>query len=243
MFLLASLSLSRLEDCRSDFNSRGYAIVPSCLMPETLGQLRGEIGATIQRIVTTNRTECEIRSHDPDGILSVSGLDLESLVLYDAAREKPLLDFVEFLLGMASIAIHVKYFRRRAYRQVEPVLFQAQATHLAHFKVPALSIQIPLDEKRWGDSAEVNRYIDTKPADLVAHRPVEHPETDWAATIFPGKMQAAVVPVGGAVIHHSYALHSPCFGYEQSAGEVLVLNYRQSPFRQAARSQRGDTGP
>lgn len=221
-----------LKSGYESFSNLGYWCHPCVLDPNGLRHILGSTREAVKNIKSINKAECSIRRDVRGEIVVVSGLDLVSEDLYDFARTTELIEVVEALLGMASISIHVKYLNRTDALIERGCWCQDHATNESHFDELALSICIPIIE--YLPAIRVNEYGLMPSVKYLPHQNSDFTETSWK--LDEGSVEfytGSTVPHGGAVIHNSLAIYRPA--KDCTSRELLVLNYRRSPYRQGLR--------
>lgn len=221
-----------LKGGHESFNELGYWCHPHVIDISALSGISTLVRKAVEKIKSINKVECDIRFDDQGNVVAVSGLDLVSEELYDFARAPVLVEAVEKLLRMASISIHVKYLNRTNSLIEQGCWCQDQATNESHFDELALSVCIPIV---FDDAAvSVNEYGLLTGSNLLAHQKSDFTETAWKlGGEFSPSFIESTIPCGGAVFHSSLAVYRPAL--RSTARELLVLNYRRSPYRQQLR--------
>ncbi|MDP9651465.1 hypothetical protein [Paraburkholderia caledonica] len=201
------------------FSSAGYAIVENVWTPSLLRSINAELSGLIP-----------VEEPSLGGV--IEELDIKSDFFFDLARDKILLDLSEALLGMATIAIHIKLVRRRVLRAGDKWFRQNQYLHQEHFGHDALSFTFPLVGD---DRTFINDYAIERHSRVVEHEPVDDSELGVGFQ-YAGPFIAAYVPTGGCIAHHSLLPYRPNIGSFSDYGDFLVINHRQSPYRAQLRS-------
>jgi len=170
-------------------------------------------------------------------VITMNGLDRVSDLLFDLARRDEMLGLAGDLLGKAALSLHVEYFAKPPHGGTAAPPHQDHAFYHAHFPDElALSFWIALDDVDPDGGAL--EYGVGSPLALLDH--VQSPALDFdyqlpACPALP--FEVAVVPRGGALVHHSYTVHRTRTNRSARPRRAVVFNYRGSPYREWLRSE------
>lgn len=222
---------------RTTLRRQGCVVVPDVLTSGQVFSLRRKVAAAAALATTDSRRDC-MRQIDAMGHASFHpGLDLVSGSLHEFARRAHWSKASESMLRMATICIHVKYFHRIVSSSGFYKWRQERGTNIDHFDELAMSFFIPLGRSR--ERRAIHRHGMHDPRKLVAHEyrgdPVSPPDgarlKGRPTLVRPGLKMSA----GSVMLQTCTALTAPLRHGAHAC--VLQINYRQSPFRQAARDR------
>jgi len=228
-------ALSRSD--RTALRRRGCVVIPDVLTSGQVFSLRRKVAAAAESAMTDGRQDC-VRRVDVVGHASFHpGLDLVSDWIHGFARSPRWSKASETMLQMATICIHVKYLHRIVSSSGFYKWKQERGTNIDHFDELAISFFIPLCRSR--ERRAIHRHGMHDPRKLVAHDsrgdPISPPDgarlKGRPALVRPGLKMSA-----GSVMLQTCTVMSVPLRHGAHA-RVLQINYRQSPFRQAARDR------
>lgn len=225
-----SADLDRLHD---DVMNAGYAVLTEFVKPDLLHALRHE--ATRLSTELGDHPEGTVISRDSDHrVLSMHYLDRHSDLLFDLTRLPELQLFADVVLGCRSVPFLTEYFAKPAAQSEATPPHQDQIFYRDHFGDElAVAFWIALTDVTETDGVLQYASPQPKPGELLKHR-VSNVQNFGAELIdnSPFSFTSAPVPAGGAVLHHSYAVHrsGPLAGTAPRA--AFALNFRRSPYRQ-----------
>jgi hypothetical protein len=205
------------------FTHAGFAVIENVWNSE----MRGTIQASIQHYLSDTAFGDAVTDR------VIEALDLKSDFFFDLARSPELIDLSERLLGMATIAIHIKYLQRTAPTEGDSWFRQNQYVHQDHFSHDAVSLTFPLADP---PGCYVNDYSLEKFHEVADHAPLNDRELGFGMH-HEGAFLSVHVPAGGCVAHHSYLPYRPSRQSFGPLGRFIVINYRQSPYRQQLRAR------
>lgn len=230
------LRLPPVEDrngIRDELFRAGHKALPHFVEPTLLSALREEAGRLSTQL--HGHTEGTVISRDADDrVLSMHYLDRHSDLLFDLTRLPELQHVAEVLLESRCVPFLTEYFAKPAKRSEATPAHQDQIFYRDHFGAElALTFWIALTDVTEDDAVLQYAAPQTKPPELIKHRTSD--VQNFGAELVDNSslsFVSAPIPAGGAVIHHSYAVHrsGPMLGTH--ARSAFALNFRRSPHRQ-----------
>lgn len=222
-----------LDGMRAQLRTAGHKVLPTFAHPAMLEALRHEAARLSTEL--DGQPEGTVISRDADGqVLSMHYLDRHSDLLFDLTRLPELQNLAEELLESRCVPFLTEYFAKPATTSEATPSHQDQIFYRDHFGDElAITFWIALTDVTEEDG--VLQYANPQPAagELLKHR-VSDVQNFGAELVDDSafEFQAAPVPAGGAVVHHSYAVHrsGPMTG--RSSRAAFALNFRRSPYRQ-----------
>jgi ectoine hydroxylase-related dioxygenase (phytanoyl-CoA dioxygenase family) len=212
---------------REELLDRGYLRIPRLVDESTVAQLEREIDAL-------SAPGSGVRTvRDASGsVLVMNRLDRVSDLLFDLARDGDLIALASELLGKPALSLQVEYFAKPPHGGTAAPPHQDHAFYHAHFPDElALSIWIALDDVDPDGGAL--EYGVGSPLALLPHVPSPALDFDLELACCPElAFEVAVVPRGGALVHHSYAVHRTATNRTSRPRRAVVFNYRGSPYRE-----------
>lgn len=222
-----------LDRLRDQLRMAGHTVLPTFARPVLLDALRHE--ATRLSTELYGQPEGTVISRDTDGqVLSMHYLDRHSDLLFDLTRLPELQALAEVLLESRCVPFLTEYFAKPAVTSETTPSHQDQIFYRDHFGDElAITFWIALTDVT--EDHGVLQYATPQPklGELLKHR-VSDVQNFGAELVDDStfEFRSAPVPAGGAVVHHSYAVHrsGPMTGSNLRA--AFALNFRRSPYRQ-----------
>lgn len=222
-----------LDEIRGRLRVAGYHVFPTFAHPVLLDALRGE--ATRLSTELYGQPEGTVVSRDSDSqVLSMHYLDRYSDLLFELTRLPQLQDLAESLLESRCVPFLTEYFAKPSVTSEATPAHQDQIFYRDHFGDElAIAFWIALTDV--GEEDGVLEYARPQPTvgEMLKHRASRVQNFGAELIDYSGfEFQAAPVPAGGVVVHHSYAVHrsGPMRGKTPRA--AFALNFRRSPYRQ-----------
>lgn len=229
---LLTPSTSALGAVREALFIRGHATLDRLVAPSLMEALQAEAGRLTTELC--GEPEGTVISRDSaDRVLSMHHLDRYSDLLFDLIRVPVLHNLAERLLGMRAVPFLTEYFAKPAVRTTATPAHQDQIFYRDHFGDElAVTFWIALDDV--DEDSGVLQYAVEQPklGDVLKHR--ESDVQNFGAELIdvPSDFVSAPVQAGGAVVHHSYAVHRSGPMLADRPRAAYALNYRTSPYRQ-----------
>ncbi|TKG66266.1 phytanoyl-CoA dioxygenase family protein [Prauserella endophytica] len=222
-----------LGGIRHQLRTAGHTVLPTFAHPALLDALRHEADRLSSELY--GQPEGTVISRDIDGhVLSMHYLDRHSDLLFDLTRLPELQHLAEALLESRCVPFLTEYFAKPAATSEATPPHQDQIFYRDHFGDElAITFWIALTDVTEDDG--VLQYANPQPTvgELLKHR-VSDVQNFGAELVDDSgfEFHSAPVPAGGAVVHHSYAVHrsGPMRGTSPRA--AFALNFRRSPYRQ-----------
>ena len=222
-----------LDGIRDELHLAGHKVLQHFAQPALLDALRQEAERLSSELY--GQPEGTVISRDSDGrVLSMHYLDRHSDLLFDLTRLPELQHTAEVLLESRCVPFLTEYFAKPAANSEATPPHQDQIFYRDHFGDElAITFWIALTDVTEDDA--VLQYAKPQPpvGELLKHR-VSDVQNFGAELVDDSgfEFRSAPVPAGGAVVHHSYAVHrsGPMAG--ASARAAFALNFRRSPYRQ-----------
>ena len=222
-----------LHGLRDELLTAGHTVLRRFAQPALLSALRDEADRLSDELY--GHAEGTIISRDVDGrVLSMHYLDRHSDLLFDLTRLPKLQHVAEVLLESRCVPFLTEYFAKPATQSEATPPHQDQIFYRDHFGDElAVTFWIALTDVTESDSALQYATPQPKPGELLKHRLSD--VQNFGAELVDDSgftFLSAPVAAGGAVVHHSYAVHrsGPMSGPEPRA--AFALNFRRSPYRQ-----------
>lgn len=222
------------EQLRATLFTAGHTVLTQFLGAPMLRALRQEAGRLSGELA--HHAEGTVISRDSERrVLSMHYLDRHSDLLFDLIRIPELHQLAEDLLESRCVPFLTEYFAKPARASQATPAHQDQIFYRDHFgEELAITVWIALDEV--GEADGVLQYATHQPApgEILKHR-MSNIQNFGAELVdeAPWSFVSAPVPAGGAVLHHSYAVHRSGPMSATSPREAFALNFRRSPHRQS----------
>ncbi|QTT88296.1 hypothetical protein [Pseudomonas chlororaphis] len=219
------------KEQRESFDQHGWTILPGLMNELDILEVRRQLEPLMEQRV----------SNASGSFSLLEELDLKSDFFYELARSRVFSSLSEAFLNMASIAIHIKYLSLSGFSSEEKFGFyrQNQHVHSQHFDVGALSFTLPLNP----GAHEIYRFSKSGREALLPHVGGEHSLEPPYIPAFrpPGGHTVVRAKEGDCLVHHSSVPYGFAGGTPGHDLELLVINYRMSPYREAWKlnSQKG----
>jgi ectoine hydroxylase-related dioxygenase (phytanoyl-CoA dioxygenase family) len=230
------LTIPDTEDIRAlraRLESAGYAVLPEFVRPDLLAVLRSET----QMLCSKPDAELDgaVICRDADQrVLSMHYLDRRSGLLFDLARLPQIQQLIDELLVSRSVPFLSEYFCKPVAGSRPTPPHQDQIFNRDHFgEELAVTMWIALTDV--DENAGVLQYATQQPpiGELLEHKLSDLVSFDAELIDGSGLTYAsAPVPAGGAVIHHSYAVHRSGPMSSAHPRTAVALNWRRSPYRE-----------
>ncbi|WP_051400205.1 phytanoyl-CoA dioxygenase family protein [Haloechinothrix halophila] len=224
---------AELGDIRKSVFAAGHRVLDRFAEPALLTALRGEADRLSADL--SEHAEGTVISRDTDGrVLSMHYLDRHSDLLFDLTRVPSLVRAAEVLLESRCVPFLTEYFAKPEARSEATPPHQDQIFYRDHFGDElAVTFWIALTDVTEEDGVLQYATSQPEPGDLLKHRASEVQNfgaelVDASALSFV----SAPVPAGGAVVHHSYAVHRSGPMESAKPRAAFALNFRRSPYRQ-----------
>lgn len=222
-----------LDGIRDALGAAGHVVLRSFAKQPLLEALRAEADRLISDLA--GQPEGTVISRDTDGqVLSMHYLDRHSDLLFDLTRLPELQYVAEVLLESRCVPFLTEYFAKPAAHSDATPPHQDQIFYRDHFGDElAITFWIALTDVTDHDAVLHYATSQPQPGELLKHR-VSDVQNFGAELVDDSDFSfvSAPVPAGGAVVHHSYAVHrsGPMSGTSPRA--AFALNFRRSPYRQ-----------
>lgn len=222
-----------LDGLRDEIFTAGHTVLRRFAQPALLSALRDEADRLSRELF--GHAEGTVISRDTDGrVLSMHYLDRHSDLLFDLTRLPELHHVAEVLLESRCVPFLTEYFAKPATQSQATPPHQDQIFYRDHFDDEvAITFWIALTDVTEADGVLQYGTPQPKPGELLKHR-VSDVQNFGAELVDESEFTflSAPVPAGGAVVHHSYAVHrsGPMSGTAPRA--AFALNFRRSPYRQ-----------
>lgn len=230
------LCLPRDEDLsgiRDELHVAGHTVFRHFAQPALLDALRHEADRLSTELY--GQPEGTVISRDGEGrVLSMHYLDRHSDLLFDLTRVPELQYTAEVLLDSRCVPFLTEYFAKPGVNAEATPPHQDQIFYRDHFGDElALTFWIALTDV--GEDDGVLQYASPQPpmGELLKHRVSDVQNFGAELVDHSGfAFRSAPVPAGGAVVHHSYAVHRSGPMTSTSTRAAFALNFRRSPYRQ-----------
>lgn len=222
-----------LDGIRDRLHTEGHAVLATFAQPELLDNLRYE--ATRLSSELRGQPDGTVISRDADGrVLSMHYLDRHSDLLFDLTRIPELLSVAESLLESRCVPFLTEYFAKPATQARATPPHQDQIFYRDHFGDElAITFWVALTDIGENDGVLQYAYPQPRVGTLLKHR-VSDVQNFGAQLVDDADFEFRPAPVaaGGAIVHHSYAVHrsGPMVG--RAPRSAFALNFRRSPYRQ-----------
>ena len=224
-----------LAEKRRSLLDKGYVVFEKLLDPDGVARVLEELQQIMNRPYGSD--DCTVLRDEHGFVAVMNGLDKASDFLFDLARRPELLSMAEGLLAKRVVPLHTEYFAKPPLRpsNESPVLFPSHQDHAFyhnHFgNEMAISVWIALDDVtvergavEFGSPAQIR---------LLPHRNSAYFGFGQELVDEDGfTFEPVPVPRGGALIHHSFAVHRSGSNRTPNLRRAVVFNYRGSDFRQ-----------
>jgi ectoine hydroxylase-related dioxygenase (phytanoyl-CoA dioxygenase family) len=222
-----------LDGIRDELITSGHKVLQQFAEPALLAALRDEAARLPTELA--GHPEGTSISRDASGrVLSMHYLDRHSALLFDLIRLAPLIEMAETLLESRCVPFLTEYFAKPAVRSEATPPHQDQIFYRDHFgDEQAITFWIALTDVGENDGVLQYSVPQPKPGELLKHR-VSDVQNFGAELVddVDFTFVTAPVPAGGAVVHHSYAVHRSGEMTGTSPRSAFALNFRRSPYRQ-----------
>ena len=219
-------------DVRSSVFTSRFSVLKTFATAELLDALAAEGDRLAASLVHGQDGTVVARDQDDD-VLSMHHLDRHSDLLFDLIRLPRLVAAAEAVLESRCVPFLTEYFAKPGCTAERTPAHQDQIFYRDHFgDEVAITFWIPLAAVSIGDG--VLEYAAPQPSTMTLLRHRESAVQNFGAELVAADefgFRPAPVPRGGAVLHHSFAVHrsGPVTRPNRRA---FALNYRRSPYRQ-----------
>jgi ectoine hydroxylase-related dioxygenase (phytanoyl-CoA dioxygenase family) len=220
-------------DVRSSVFAGGHAVLETFAASPLLDALRVE-GDRLAAVLVDGQEGTVVARDDNGAVLSMHHLDRHSDLLFDLIRLPVLVKGAEAILESRCVPFLTEYFAKPGHSPQRTPAHQDQIFYRDHFGDElAVTFWIPLDAVGAGDGAL--EYASPQPPGTTLLRHRESAVQNFGAELvtMDGFMfRPAPVPCGGALVHHSFAVHRSGPVDRPTRRAAFALNYRRSPYRQ-----------
>lgn len=209
--------------------TNGYYRFDRFLTPEGVNFLLDEVQKLIEK-ASLSSVYGVFRNLD-GSILVMNRLEKESDFLFDFSRHPKLMEIAEGFLGKSAMPLHVEYFSKPVEKNSPSPPHQDHIVYHDHFDDElAIALWIALDEVH-EESGALEFAVPSTMA-LLPHKP--SPIPDFAFELENASNLSFVtvpIPLGGCIVHHSYAVHCARQNKSKQPRRAIVFNYRGSSYK------------
>ncbi|WP_280381670.1 phytanoyl-CoA dioxygenase family protein [Nocardia wallacei] len=218
---------------RARLDSAGYVVMREFANAALLDALRADAA----RLCAKSREELDgtvVHRDQSERVLSMHYLDRHSDLLFDLTRLPEVQLLADRLVGARTVPFLTEYFGKPGPDSEPTPPHQDQIFYRDHFgEEQAISMWIALTDV--DDESGVLQYATRQPSvgELLKHHDTD--AANFRAELIDGSAfsyVSAPVPAGGAVVHHSYAVHRSGPIHTGAPRSAVALNFRRSAYRE-----------
>lgn len=215
----------------------GYVTIYNFVKKNHIVQIKQNVDRLVLKYRNNREDQCpRVYKDDYGHVIVINRIELADIFFYDLARETFLLELGRKLLGKPIIPLSVELFSKPPRSSLVTPPHQDQIFYEEHFNDEmAITFWIALDDMNENNGSL--EYSVPKELELLPHKESESPgfsfELDPNCLDNLPTFKKAIIPKGGCIVHHAYAVHKAKGNTTDSCRNALALTYRTSSYRAA----------